>query len=93
MAYAVAAIMAFYIAISDICSWEAQSPADYPSWVVIHASSFDIVGYRAGTCSAVAARDAGDSGTAWHWIQRLTQAGLLAVIYDPPNARGMRKRR
>ena len=32
-------------------------------------------------------------GTAWHWIQRLTQAGLLAVTYDPPNARGVRKRR
>ena len=32
-------------------------------------------------------------GTAWHWLQRLTQAGLLAVTYDPPNARGTRRRR
>ena len=32
-------------------------------------------------------------GAAWHWLQRLDQAGLLTVTYDPPNARGVRKRR
>ena len=31
-------------------------------------------------------------GTAWHWLERLTRAGLLRETADPPNARGTIRR-
>ncbi|POB09666.1 hypothetical protein [Sulfobacillus sp. hq2] len=31
-------------------------------------------------------------GTAWHWLDRLTQAGLLRVTVDTPDAHGVVRR-
>ncbi|NMP24496.1 hypothetical protein [Sulfobacillus harzensis] len=32
-------------------------------------------------------------GQAWRWLERLERAGLVAVTEDPPNAKGVRRKR
>ena len=32
-------------------------------------------------------------GQAWRWLERLERAGLVYVTEDPPNAKGIRRKR
>ena len=60
MAYALAAIQAYSVAISGLWFPEEQSTADCSDYSVCGAASQRIVGYRSVPGSAVAARDARD---------------------------------
>ena len=89
MAYVVAAVLAFAIVISGLCSPEAQSPADYLSGGSPGTSSCDIVGDRAATGPTVATRDAGDSGCHGGDLRSRTRYGLaLDTAVNPSGIAG-----